>query len=157
MQLARAVAATVAMATSAVLGACAVEPAPLDVPSPSSQGFADRVYPILLAQCAFPACHGSPDRFFAVYGPGRTRFDPATEPYAPATAEELALSYRRTTSMLVWPDGARRSPLLRKPLPVEAGGAGHEGNDGWGQAPFTGEDDPRWITLATWAVGEDGL
>ncbi len=113
--------------------------------------FREAVYPILLRDCAFAGCHGTHARFFAVFGPGRVRLDPATSIYAPPTELELALTYTRTISMI---DEADRgtSLLLRKPIPVEQGGAGHRGDDLWGGSVFRTRDDARFATLSTWVM-----
>ncbi|MBK8258543.1 MAG: hypothetical protein IPK82_38520 [Polyangiaceae bacterium] len=132
---------------------CAVPESDLSLPEADPAGFEFTVYPILLADCGFPACHGNPDRFFAVYGPGRTRLSPETGPYDPATAEEIALSYTRARSMLLAEDGPSAALLLRKPLAVEAGGAGHAGDDPWGGPIFRTKRDPRYQALFYWAVG----
>jgi hypothetical protein len=134
------------------MSACGYSESALSLPAADTASFEATVYPVLLANCAFRACHGTSDRFFTVYGPGRARLHPATLPYAPATDAELALSYTRARSMLTSPMGVRRSPLLRKPLAVAAGGAGHEGDDDWGQAIFLTKQDPRFIALFAWAV-----
>jgi hypothetical protein len=140
--------------TLAAIG-CAYETGSVEIPDADTRRFAAEVYPILLADCGFPACHGSGERPLSVYGPGRTRLDPELDAYAPATAEEVALSYARARSMLVDPDGPRRAPLLRKPLAVEAGGAEHGGDDAWGNAVFETKRDPRFEALFFWAIGED--
>jgi hypothetical protein len=137
-------------------GAC--EPAPNDPEPPATDPdeFREVVYPILLADCAFVACHGTSDRFFAIYGPGRARLDPASLPYDPPTPEELAFSHARARSMLVSPQGPRQAPLLRKPLAVSAGGAGHGGDDVWGAAIYASKTDPRYEALFFWATaGEE--
>ncbi|MET0389930.1 MAG: hypothetical protein ABW321_28415 [Polyangiales bacterium] len=133
--------------------ACGGTDPELDFPDVDTQRFYEQVYPVLLADCGFPACHGSAERFFAVYGPGRTRLDPETDIYAPATSRELALSYSRARSMLLGPEGPRRSPLLRKPLAISAGGAAHEGDDPWGNAVIPNKRDPRYEALFFWAIG----
>ena len=143
-------AAVVALAGWAA--ACHVDGEPADLPAPDPVTFRERVYPILLAECGFGACHGDADRFFRVVGPGRTRLDPATAPYAPVTAEELALTYSRASSMLVDEDGVLHAPLLRKPLAVAAGGASHAGRDAWGADPFLSAQDPRFVTLRACAL-----
>lgn len=147
-----------ALLVLALLGSLACEPAPADPEPPEVDPdvFRSEVYPILLADCAFPACHGAPERFFFVVGPGRTRLDPAQLPYDPATPEELALSFARARSMLVSPEGVRMAPLLRKPLAVAAGGAGHAGDDAWGAAIYASKQDVRWQTMFFWATeGEE--
>ncbi len=143
-------------ATLALVAGCTVPPSDLGVPAPDVEEFAYDVYPILLADCGFPACHGDPDRFFAVYGPGRTRLSPASLPYDPPTAEEVALSYERARSMLVGPGEVYLSPLLMKPLAENAGGTSHEGDDAWGRAIFASTQDPRFETLYFWAISAEG-
>jgi hypothetical protein len=134
------------------LAACDPPEGDLALPEVDPVTFENKVYPILLADCGFPACHGDPERFFAVYGPGRRRLSPQSLPYDPATPEELALSFTRARSMLVAEDGPARAPLLRKPLAVPAGGAGHAGDDAWGAPIFAGKRDPRYEALYFWAT-----
>jgi hypothetical protein len=126
-----------------------------EIPETDTARFATDVYPLLLANCGFVACHGGGTRPFSVYGPGRTRLDPELDVYAPVTAAELAISYGRARSMLVAPEGPRRAPLLRKPLAVEAGGAEHGGDDPWGGPIFASKRDPRYVTLFYWAIDAD--
>lgn len=135
-----------------LLAGCALPEDDLTLPEVDPATFQLEVYPILLADCGFPACHGDPARFFAVYGPGRTRLSPDTLPYDPPTPEELALTFTRARSMLVAEDGPARAPLLRKPLAVPAGGAGHAGDDPWDQPIFATKRDPRYETLYFWAT-----
>lgn len=147
---------TVSIGYAVLATACTQDAgAPLEVPAANAERFRTEVYPTLLADCAFPACHGTRERFFSVFGPGRTRLDPATAPYDPATPEELALSYTRARSMLIDPEGVRRSPLLRKPLAVAVGGAGHEGVDEWGANVYATKQDPRFQKLFFWATQEN--
>lgn len=123
--------------------------------------FEETVYPILLADCGFPACHGDPRRFFSIYGPGRTRLSSETGTYDPATPDEIALSFTRASSMLAEreedddeDDDYRRSlPLLcRSPLAIDAGGASHEGDDAWGAPIYDGVTDPNWLAIYQWAL-----
>lgn len=143
------------LAAVVALGACEPEAERYGVPERDAVAFQNEVYPILLRDCAFPACHGAAERFFHIYGPGRTRLLEETLPYAPATPEELAMSFDRTRSMLVDPDGPRRAPLLRKPLAVGAGGAGHAGDTPYGAAIYLSKEDPSYIALFRWAIGEE--
>src|SRR5688500_14043117 len=83
---------------------------------PSYGDFERLVYPILLRDCGFVACHGSAHRPLQVYGPGRTRLDPMTPPSAPATSHELEASYMRALAMLASDHGIDHSLLLTKPL-----------------------------------------
>jgi hypothetical protein len=42
------------------------------------------------------------------------------------------------------------SELLRKPLAVEAGGAGHQGVDKYGRDVYRTADDNGYVALARW-------
>lgn len=150
-------AAWLAFGGALALMACDVPQGSIEVVAAERERFVAEAYPVLLGDCGFPACHGTPDRFFAVYGPGRTRLVSSTPPYDPATEDELELSYTRALSMLAGPDGPRRSPLLRKPLAVAAGGQAHGGEDPWGSNVYETKRDPRWEALFFWATagGED--
>ena len=147
------VALLVALALLSV-SACTTPTDELEIPNADMRRFAADVYPVLLANCAFTACHGDGARPLSVFGPGRTRLDPKLDVYAKVTAEEIAFSYARARSMLIDPDGPRRALLLRKPLAISAGGAQHEGDDPWGRAVFASKTDPRYEALFFWAIGE---
>jgi hypothetical protein len=144
-----------AFAVSSAAVCCSYETQTLSVPAADAEVFEQTVYPVLLADCGFAACHGSHDRPLSIFGPGRTRLSEDTEPYAAATAAELALSHARARSMLISPDGARRAPLLRKPLAVSAGGSEHLGNDAWGANVFPSKRDERYETLFYWAIASE--
>lgn len=141
----------VALLAALLFSACDYSEEIARVPAPDADAFAATVYPVLLRDCGFPACHGDSERFFQVFGPGRTRLSPTSMPYDPVTADELALSYGRARSMLEGPDGLASAPLLRKPLAKSAGGAGHEGDDVWGQPVYASAQDARWRVLKDWA------
>jgi hypothetical protein len=113
--------------------------------------FEAEVYPILLRDCGFSACHGDPDRYFRLFGPGRTRLDAATTLYAPATTEEIDASFDRARSMLAGVTDPRQALLLRKPLESSAGGAAHQGLDALGRNVYASTEDPAWQVLAAWA------
>ena len=140
------------VAVVVVAGACDYGDDPTPPVPADPVVFENEVYPILLADCGFPGCHGNTERFFSVFGPGRTRLDPDTRPYDPPTPRELALSFTRARSMLTSPDGPRRAPLLRKPLAVPAGGSGHAGDDPWGASIYSSKADPRYEALFFWAI-----
>ena len=125
-------------------------PETVEVPAPDYDAFERDVYPILLRDCGFPACHGAEERPLRVYGPGRLRFDPAAGFDDAATSEEVWLSYQRTRSMLVSDGDVERSPLLRKTLP----GGGHQGVDALGRSVYADADDPSYRILLQWARGE---
>jgi hypothetical protein len=117
------------------------------VPAPSRAMFAGEVYPILLRDCGFAACHGDPARAFHLFGPGRLRLDPNTELLDPATEDELAASYERTRAMLLRPAGEDSMLLIRKPGP----GGAHQGIDANGHNVYAEADDPALQVLAAWA------
>lgn len=113
--------------------------------------FETEVYPVLLRDCAFPACHGATDRFFRVHGPGRTRLSSTSLPYDPPTSDELAFSFDRARSMLAAVPDPAQSLLLRKPLETAAGGSAHAGRDALGRNVYASTDDPSWQAIASWA------
>lgn len=143
-----------AVAVAMLLAGCTASPTQdLSIPTADPTVFKDRVYPILLRDCGFTTCHGDPKRFFAVFGPGRVRLEPdKTDIYDPVTPYELAISYTRARSMLFGPDGPDSSLLVRKPIPLSEGGAGHKGDDVWGSPIFLSTADARYVTLYNWAT-----
>lgn len=134
------------------LGGCSVEGKRLSVPAPEASDFETKVYPVLQRDCGFPECHGSPKRFFRVFGPGRTRLRPETPLFADPTPEELMQSYDRARSMLANTGDLDLSLLLRKPLDKSAGGARHEGRDNWSRNIYTSTDAPGYQVLINWAA-----
>jgi hypothetical protein len=114
--------------------------------------FEREVYPVLLRDCGFPACHGAPERFFQVLGPGRTRASTDVAPFDPALPEEVEHTYNRARSMLAYSSSVLEALLLRKPLSPAAGGAGHEGLDPWGQDIYLSPVDPGFQVLYAWAL-----
>lgn len=142
---------TAALVT-ATLAACTEPSGQISIPSADPAVFRDQVYPILLRDCGFSTCHGNPGRFFSIYGPGRTRLDPASGAYDPATPYELAHSYSRARSMLLDPDGPTASLLIRKPVPVDQGGAGHKGDSPYGDSVYPSVHDPSFLTIYRWAT-----
>jgi hypothetical protein len=139
----------------ASLGACSVDSVPLQLASPDAERFAAEAYPVLLRDCGFPACHGATDRFFSIYGPGRTRLAPDADPSEPASTEEITHSYDRARSMID-AEAAARSLLLRKPLASSAGGAGHKGTDSLGRNVYASTADPNFQVLRAWVFGQGG-
>jgi hypothetical protein len=137
--------------------ACAEEPLTAPPARRDYQQFQREVYPVLLRDCGFPDCHGAGDRFFRVWGPGRTRLPKAdgTVPGAfdVPTVDEVSSSYSLALSMV---DEANPevSELLRKPLAVEAGGASHKGVDKYGRDVYRTSDDGGYVTLARWVFSE---
>jgi hypothetical protein len=118
--------------------------------------FQREVYPVLLRDCGFPACHGAKERFFRVWGPGRSRLPTdkgVPEAFDLPTGDELSTSYSLALSMI---DGAHpaQSLLLRKPLAIAAGGAGHLGVDGYGRDIYRTQEDQGFLTIARWVYSE---
>jgi hypothetical protein len=133
-----------------LVGACADSTTELHVPTPDVLTFAANVYPVLLRDCGFPECHGNPERFFHIYGPGRTRTKPKEELLfsAPPLGEELTATYRRAQSMLAYEGTDVGSALLlNKPLH-----GAHEGHDEWGNNVYQSANDPGYQTLLAWAL-----
>jgi hypothetical protein len=126
--------------------ACTDPTIELELPTPSARQFEEQVYPLLLRDCGFPACHGDARRFFRVFGPGRMRYRSETNPFDAATAEEVEAAYYRARSMLANEDGVEHAPLLRKPLHADHGGV-----DDWGDNVYRSESDPGYVILYTWA------
>ena len=117
--------------------------------------FREDVFPVLLRDCGFHTCHGSNERFFRVFGPGRARLDPAARAFDLPSGDEVALSYQLALSM-VDAGHPQESLLLRKPLAVEAGGAAHLGADGFGRNVYRTVNDSGYLVLARWVLGQPG-
>jgi hypothetical protein len=123
---------------------------------PDFATFEANVYPVLLRDCGFNACHGSTERFFQVFGPGRARLDPLMPLLEAHTPAEVAHSYSRALSMIDVSDPGR-SLLVRKPLTLAAGGAGHEGVDSWMRAVYVSRQEPGFVALNAWVLGIQSL
>jgi hypothetical protein len=116
--------------------------------------FQREVYPVLLRDCGFPQCHGAPERFFRVWGPGRSRLPRETilpEALDQPTGDEVAGTYSLAQSMIDKADPAK-SLLLLKPLAVEAGGSGHLGVDKYGRNVYRTAQDTGYLVLARWVM-----
>jgi hypothetical protein len=137
----------------ASLGACANESTALTVSTPDQMQFALEVYPVLLRDCGFQACHGSTDRFLQVFGPGRGRIALEIKPLDPVVPLEIEHSYDRARSMI---DANRldQSLLLRKPLATKAGGSGHEGADELGRNVYQSAIEPGYAAISRWVLGQ---
>jgi hypothetical protein len=124
--------------------------------------FTNMVLPVLQRDCGFQACHGAPERFFRVFGPGRTRIfrsdkclnktDPPC-PFDPLTGDEQYDSLLLAQSMID-PQNPSESLLLRKPLAVESGGADHEGVDKYGRNVYRTTRDEGYRIIARWVLYE---
>lgn len=129
--------------------------------------FEGEVWPVLLRDCGFPTCHGDPDRFFQVWGPGRLRVqakdiqgnllvDAEGKPvlWGPFDTPDIEEKTRTMNSALAMIDDRdpKSSLLLRKPLAVEAGGAGHRGVDPYGRDVYRTTQDSGYVSLARWVL-----
>lgn len=149
---------TALTALSALLWGCSNTPAwSGEVPAPDYATFESTAYPVLLRDCAFSECHGNESRFFQVWGPGRTRLDPAMRVDEAVTMAEIQRSYERARSMLVALDSNRPPPLLTKPLEEESGGSGHDGVDRFGRNVYQTVLDPGYLALRQWALTSQAL
>jgi hypothetical protein len=143
----------IAILCALALCSCSYESVQLEELSPDAALFEAEVYPLLLRDCAFFACHGNGERFFRIYGPGRLRISDTLEAYDPATPAEVEHTYERARSMLRGVHGIDDSVLLRKPLDSSEGGAGrgHGGTDVWGHNVYRSADDVAYRTILKWA------
>ena len=125
------------------------------LPTPSPERFRAEVYPVLLRDCAFHACHGDAVRPFQVFGAGRARLQeedgPILFPLDPSTDLEIETSYERARSMLLHRGDLEMSALLRK---IQPGGA-HEGLDDWGLNVYASVQELGYRTILAWASGEE--
>lgn len=136
--------------------ACAIgcEP-PSQDPAAAKRNFAmfrDEVYPVLLRDCGFAACHGDANRFFRVWGPGRERLPGAMttpDPFDLPTVDEWSASFSLAEAFI---DSSRpeASDLIRKPLAIEAGGVSHAGVDPFGRNVYRTRRDSGWLALVAW-------
>jgi hypothetical protein len=140
----------VAMLASSLVG-CGGDAPELVIAQVDFPAFQSQVYPVLLRDCSFIACHGSSERFFQVYGPGRARLDPVTNPLDEVTMDELIQTYNRALSMIDVQDPAA-SLLLRKPLALSAGGTGHEGVDAWMRNVYASKQELGYVALEAWVL-----
>ncbi|MDH5672144.1 MAG: hypothetical protein OEZ06_08345 [Myxococcales bacterium] len=120
---------------------------------PADRAFRDfqAIYPILARDCGFHNCHGSEDRFFHIYAPGRARLDSDTRAFDAVTGFEASASFTSALSFIDAEDPAR-SLLLRKPLAVAAGGASHEGVDAFGRDVYRSANDEGYLAIAGWVL-----
>jgi hypothetical protein len=129
--------------------ACSKAATGYQLPQRSFSQFQSEVYPVLLRDCAFSTCHGSPQRFFRIWGPGRARIDPTSLEFDRLTADEAATNLQLALSMI---DAANpsQSLLLRKPLAVEAGGSAHRGADKFGRNVYRTVNDAGYLAISRW-------
>jgi len=149
-RLTRLFAIVLSLAGVASLVACDDPQAGYQVAERDFDGF-EEVYPVLIRDCGFPTCHGSPDRMFRIYGPGRSRLTDDLRAFELTTGDELSLSLSITLSMI---DGKNpeRSLLLIKPLALEAGGSAHGGLDDFGRNVYRTTEDEGYRIIHDWVM-----
>jgi hypothetical protein len=130
---------------------CVAEPSGWQPAEPDFRTFIDEALPVLLRDCGFHTCHGSSERFFRVFGPGRVRLDPNVREFDRLTAQEWEASYLAAVSM-VDARNPDQSLLLRKPLAIAAGGAAHRGSDKFGRNVYRSTSDSGFIALQRWVL-----
>ncbi|MGB1015013.1 MAG: hypothetical protein ACPG4T_12830 [Nannocystaceae bacterium] len=131
--------------------AVACDPGGQTIPAPDPDLFVQTVYPVLLRDCSFPACHGNPSRPLFIPGPGRTRLSEESELFDAPTADEINVAYARTRGLLgssIEVDGEPLPILLEKTLSH----AGHAGRDRHGNNVYEHRDTPGWSVLRDWAA-----
>ena len=134
---------------------CEMPPPDAQPPRRDFSEFHNTIYPVLLRDCSFAACHGDAGRFFRVWGPGRTRLPGKTstpEAFDLPTGDELSATYSLSLAFIDANDAAQ-SDLLRKPLAIEAGGAAHGGIDAYGRNVYRTVQDSGFAALAAWVYG----
>jgi hypothetical protein len=114
------------------------------------RGFRD-VYPVLMRDCGFHTCHGSEERLFVIYGPGRARLTDDVRALEALTGDEISLSFSIALSMID-AEHPERSFLLKKPLAVEAGGYVHGGIDEFGRNVYRTKDDDGYKVIERWVL-----
>lgn len=130
------------------LGACDDPQKGWHVADREYRGFQD-VYPVLIRDCGFHACHGAEERAFRVYGPGRARLSDDLRAYEAVTGDEISLSFSIALSMID-AEHPERSLLLVKPLALEAGGAAHGGIDDFGRNVYRTQDADGYRAIEAW-------
>lgn len=129
----------------------ACDPGGQTIPAPDPELFVQTVYPVLLRDCSFPACHGNPSRPLFVPGPGRTRLSEESELFDAPTAEEIHVAYARTRGLLgssIEVDGEPLPIFLEKTLSHAA----HAGRDRHGNNVYEHRDTPGWTVLREWVA-----
>ena len=146
-----------ALAVLAALGAAACAQDNLDAgrppPTLDPAFFRCSVEPVLVARCAFFACHGSQRRPLRLFARQRLRLDvPADARAQPLTPDEEQANYDAARGFAG--DGERPPLLLLKPLDVDAGGWYHGAKALYGRVDvFAAADDPGYRLIAAWIQG----
>jgi len=141
-----------ALLVVSLLVGCEVESPTREALAFDQASFHCEVEPVLMARCAFYACHGSEARPFRVYAPNRLRLDPSVPSLAaPLSAQE---SDANRASALAMVQDASEPLLLQKPLDVDAGGLFHKGKSLYqGRDSFSTADDVGYRAIEAWIAG----
>ncbi|MFT3711228.1 MAG: hypothetical protein QM817_26660 [Archangium sp.] len=131
---------------------CAVAPPQTNVPALDQAFFEAKVEPELMASCAYSTCHGAPLRPMRVYSLAGLRIDPSLTSNQPLTPEEHFANFLRAKTVAA-ATSSTLPELLRKPLQLEQGGAGHGGVDGFGQNVYANKSADGWKVLEAWVNG----
>jgi hypothetical protein len=144
------------------LAGCSSDADGYELAAPNLSTFQAETYPVLVRDCAFPTCHGSAQREFRIWGPGRVRLDPnaplfenETDPFTgklkpqQPNSAEIAFTVSSATGFID-AKNPERSLLLRKPLSTEAGGSGHLGVDRFGRNVYRSVDSEGYVALSRW-------
>ena len=116
-----------------------------------------RVEPVVVARCAFFACHGDPSRPYRIYAPNRMRLDVTEDQRALYLTEaETRANYENAIgfSVAVAGYGYDEPLLVEKPLDQSIGGAYHEGAEIYGAGDvFMDPNDPELDVLRAFIAG----
>lgn len=146
-------------------------PAPSGPPTLDADVFRQAVYPVMLRDCGFPACHASTPMGLAaandpngtrdtaalrVTGPGRLRLARETPLNAPPTDAEIEDARVRATGLVYEGEDCDASPLLRKPLEVDEGGAPHHRLSPHFRDTYRDKDVEGYRILQAWVCTQQG-
>lgn len=130
------------------------EPAPpgaLDEPY-----FRCKVQPVLVARCAFLACHGDPGRPYRLFARQQLRLGvPPRDRGIALTEAETRANHGATLAFARQGLGEGADPLLlAKPLDEDGGGLFHRGREMYrGADAFSSRDDADYQVLVAWMGG----
>ena len=153
-------------ALAAVASGCAVDSPSVGHAAVDLAYFTCAVQPVLMAECATPACHGNTARRMEILAPGRMRL---ADEYAtvratlteddiefgiqpPLTLAETEFNFIQARGMVDTDGGVAASPLINRPLAIGAGGRYHAPNGDI----FVSRQDPGFVVLSRWIQGASG-
>jgi hypothetical protein len=132
---------------------CAKPPPPVGpFPALSYACFVQNVEPELQTSCAFRNCHGKVERPLHLYSMAGARGPNASSGDIELSDDEHRANFQ---SAIVYASATSASlpDLLRKPLQLEQGGAGHGGADRFGRNVYGSQQEAGWQTLSDWVNG----